>query len=249
MYLTTRKRRPRRISKEGPVRPGCPGIPVIFDRLEYLQQQSRALRRQQPVDMLLISNDIYLSLALTQYLFKRTRTHICSTPEEAATFFAQTPLPRIVIDLDCIAIPVLQVLAAIRLWHKERPGISITLLTASRSPAVSCFIVAAAACRVIERRLDVRILSYLLMLQPCSPAPVQANYTRKNDAFSLREWNILMEVARGHSLKAIAASLKWSYHSVIYTLGRVSARIGLNNRKALIHLLHELSVVPTERNN
>ncbi|NIY48189.1 helix-turn-helix transcriptional regulator [Cedecea colo] len=221
---------------------------MIFDRLEYFQQQIRALRLQPPVDMLLVSNDRYLSLALTQHLFKRTRIHICATLEEVMSFFKQTPLPGIVIDLDCITIPVIQVLAAIRLWHKERPGINVTLLTAGRKPEAACFIVAAAACRVIERRLDVRIMAYLLMLQPCSPAPVQANYTRENDVLSLREWNILMEVASGHSLKAIAVSLKKPYHSVVYTLGRVSVRIGLNNRKTLIYLLHELSVVPTERN-
>ncbi len=222
---------------------------MVFDRLEYLQQQIHSLRLQQPVDMLLVSNDRYLTLALTQYLFKRTRTRICSSLEEVAGFFEQTPLPRIVIDLDCIAIPVIQVLATVRRWHKEQPGINITLLTASRSPEASCFIVAAARCRVVERRLDTRILSYLLILEPCSPAPVQANYTRENDALSAREWNILMEVARGYSLKAIAVSLKKPYHSVVYTLGRMSARIGLTNRKSLIHLLHELSVVPTERNS
>ncbi len=221
---------------------------MILDRLEYLQQQIRALRLQQPVDMLLVSNDRYLSLALTQHLFKQTRIRICSTLEDVTSFFEQAPLPRIVIDLDGITVPVIQVLAAIRLWHKERPDISVVLLTTGHSPQASCFIAAATACRVIERRLDVRILSYLLMLQPCSPMPVQANYTRKNDALSLREWNMLMEVARGRSLKAIALSLKKPYHSVVYTLSRVSTRIGLNSRKALIHLLHELSVVPTERN-
>jgi fimbrial protein FimY len=220
---------------------------MIFDRLEYLQQQMRALHLQKPMDMLLVSNDRYLSLALTQHLFKRTRNRICSTLEEVAGFLEKMPLPRVVIDLDCTSIPVIEVLAVVRQWHREKPGIHITLLTASRSPAASCFIVAAANCRVIERRLNIDILSYLLMLQPCPPLPVQANYTRENDALSPREWGILMEVARGHSLKTIAATLKKPYHYVVYTLGRVSARIGLSSRKALIHLLHELSVVPTER--
>ncbi|MCT4714801.1 LuxR family transcriptional regulator [Enterobacteriaceae bacterium H18W14] len=241
LHLAARKRRHRRT--------GSLAIPTVFDRLEYLQQQTHKLCEQKPVDMLLLTHDRYLSLALTQHFLKRTRTRICSTLEEVTGFFEQTPLPRIVIDLDCITLPVLHVLDAVRAWHKQRPGISITLLTSSHSPEASCFIAAAAACRVIERRLEIVLLLYLLMQRPCSPRPVQANYTRANDDLSPREWKILMEVARGRSLKTIAFSLGKPYHAVVYTLSRVSARIGLNNKKSLIHLLHELSVIPTDRNH
>lgn len=249
LHLAARKKRPRRIKNDGPVYPCGLAIPTIFDRLEVLQQQIRAVRPQKPVEMLLVTNDRYLSLALTQYLFKRTRTLICSTLEEVESYFEQTPLPHVVIDLDCIAIPIIHVLDTIRAWHRVRPDIAFTLLTASRSPEASCFIVAAATCRVLERRLEIGILSFLLMQPPCSPSPAQANYTRQNDALSAREWNILMEVAKGHTLKSIAQSLKKPYHYVVYTLGRLSARIGLSSRKALIHLLHELSVTSSERNS
>jgi len=247
LYSAARKRRPRRPGGDGPAWPCGPAVPLIFDRLEYLQQQINAARRPKPVDMLLITHDGYLSLALSQYFFKRTRTHICPTPEEAESFFRQNPLPRIVIDLDGITIPVLRALDTVRSWQKKRPGISITLLTSTRSPAAASFIAAASGCRVIERHLEIVILLYLLMQQPCSPRPIQANYTRANDNLSPREWTLLLEVAKGRSLKAIASSLEKPYHSVVYTLGRVAGRLGLNNRKALIYLLHELSLAPAEK--
>lgn len=244
MHLAARKRRPRRITHDGPVTPCSLAIPIVFDRLVYLQQQMRAVRVQKTVDMLVVTNDSYLSLALTQYFLDRQRTQICASLEEVTVWLDQSPLPRIIIDMDCIAVPAIGVLNAIRFWHKTRPGIIITLLTAYRHPEASCFILAAAACRVVERRLEIALLSYLLMQPPCSPRLVQANYTRQNDALSVREWNILMAVAKGHSLKKIAHSLKKPYHFVVYTLGRVAARIGLQNRKSLIHLLHEFSTMP-----
>lgn len=247
LYSAARKRRPRRPGGDGPAWPCGPAIPLIFDRLESLQQQINAVRRPKPVDMLLITHDRYLSLALTQYLSKRIRTHICPSPEEAESFFRQTPLPRIVIDLDGITLPVLRALDTVRSWHKKRPGISITLLTSTRSPATFSFIAAAAGCRVIERHQEIVILLYLLMQRPCSPRPIQANYTRANDNLSPREWSILMQVASGRSFKAIASSLEKPYHSVVYTLGRVAGRLGLNNRKALVYLLHELSMAPAEK--
>lgn len=247
--VASRKRRSRRSNSDGPARPGCLANPMTIDRLELLQHQIRTVRLQKAVDMLLVTHDRYLSLALTRHLFKRTRIHLCSTLEEAAGFFEQQPQPCIVIDIDCVTMPIIHVLDAIRGWRKEWPAINITLLTASHRPAVACFIVSAADCRVIERRLEIVFLLYLLMQKPCPPRPVQANYTRENDAFSQREWHILMEVAKGESLKAIAFSLEKPYHHVVYTLGRVSSRIGLNSRKALIHLLHELSIVPTQRSH
>ena len=248
-YVAARKRRSRRSNSDDPARPGGLANPTIIDRLELLQQQIRTVHLQKAVDMLLVTHDRYLSLALTQHLFERSRIRLCSTLEEAAGFFEQTPQPRVVIDIDCVTMPIIHVLDAIRGWRKQWPGINITLLTSSHSPAAACFIVSAADCRVIERRLELVVLLYLLMQKPCPPRPVQANYTRENDAFSRREWHILMEVAKGRSLKAVAFASEKPYHHVVYTLGRVSSRIGLNSRKALIHLLHELSIVPTQRNH
>ncbi|WP_157093425.1 helix-turn-helix transcriptional regulator [Buttiauxella brennerae] len=242
LYLAARKRRYRRNNNDAPHHLDCVSIPMVFDRLEYLQQKIQTESLHKPVDMVLVTHDKYLSLALTQYLFKRLNTRVCASLAELKNWFEQTPLPHIVIDLDCVMQPIIDVLNTIRRWHLERPGINITLLTANRSPEQTCFIVAAAACRVIERRLETAFLCSLLMQQPCSVPPVQAYYTRENDTLSHREWNILMEVAKGHSLKLIAHTLKKPYHYVVYTQGRVTARVGLSSRKSLIHLLHDLSV-------
>ncbi|WP_455426783.1 helix-turn-helix transcriptional regulator [Dryocola sp. LX212] len=247
LQLAARKRKYRRISIDGPVNPISLSKPMIFDRLEYLQQQLRTGSPQPAVELLLVSHDAYLSLALTRYIFRHIRTHLCSTLEEVTWFFEQKPIPRIVIDLDGIAASAISVLNTLRQWHQAYPGIIIILLTAGRNPAASCLIVAAANCSVIERRLPPGILSLLLMQQPCSQPSVQANYTRQNDALTRREWRLLMALAQGDSLKTVAASLNKPYHSVVYTLGRLAKRIGLASRKALIHLLNELSTPASER--
>lgn len=197
--------------------------------------------------MLLVSHDAYLSLALTQHIFRRTQIHLCASLEEAERFFEQKPLPRIVIDLDCIPVSAIHVLNTLRAWQKTRPTLAVDLLNADRNAAASCLIVAAANCRVIERRLDTEILSWLLMKPPCSLPPVRANYSRVANGFSAREWQMLLAVAEGHTLKNIAASLNKPYHVVVYTLGRISRDMGLSGRRALIHLLHELSIARMER--
>jgi len=247
LQLAARKRKYRRINIDGHVNPSSLNKPLIFDRLEYLQQQLRMGSQQPAADVLLVSHDAYLSLALTNYIFRQARTHLCSTLEEVSWFFEQKTIPRIVIDLDGIATPAINVLNTLRQWHEAYPGIIVILLTAGRNPAAACLIVAAANCCVIERRLPPGILSWLLMQQPCSLPSVQANYTRQHDALTKREWLLLMSLAKGDSLKSVAVSLNKPYHSVIYILGRLAKRIGLTSRKSLIHLLNELSIPPTER--
>lgn len=192
------------------------------------------------MDMIFVTRDNYLSLALTQYLFKHQKTHVCRLLEEVEDFLTQSPLPRVLIDLDGVKEPTIHVLDTTRRWQKTCPRLDIALLSACRYKHATNLIKAASFFPVVERRQTVselhNVLVYKQTLRECLPA-----------LLSNREWHILREVAKGESLKTIASALKKPYHYVVYTVGKINARIGLSNNKALIHLLNKLSLVTAEK--
>ncbi|TNV19733.1 hypothetical protein FH968_12840 [Buttiauxella sp. B2] len=235
MYIAARKRRYRRISNGNPANSHGTTVPLVFDRLEFLQLQIHAKHLGESLDMVLVTNDSYLSLALTQYLFKHQRTRVCTLLTEMENFLVQSPLPKILIDLDGVNEPIIHILDTTRRWQKTCPRLNITLLTACRCTHTTNLLKAASSSPVVERRQAVSELRHLLVhkknLRECSPVPL-----------SNREWHILLKVTEGDSLKTIATSLKKPYHYVVYTVGKINARIGLDNNKALIHLLNKLSL-------
>jgi fimbrial protein FimY len=240
LHIAARKRRYRRICNGSPANPHGATVPIVFDRLEFLQQEIHAKHLREALDMVFVTSDNYLALALTQYLFKHQNTHVCTLLSEVEDFLAQNPLPRVLIDLDGINESIIHMLDTTRRWQKKCPRLSITLLTACKSRHATNLFKAASSFPVIERRQAVSELHHLLVrkqnVRECSPAPL-----------SYREWHILLEVAKGESLKTIALSLKKPYHYVVYTIGKINARIGLDNNKALIHLLNNLSLVTTRK--
>ncbi len=240
MHIAARKRRYRRINNGSPATPHGTTVPIVFDRLESLQQQIHAKRLRESLDMIFVTHDNYLSQALTQYLFKHQNTHVCTLLEEVEDFLAQSPLPRILIDLDGINEPVMGILDTTRRWRKTCPRLNITLLTACKCTHAANLIKAASSFPVVERRQAVSELRNLLVQKQVLPECLPT-------LLSHREWHILLEVAKGRSLKSIASSLKKPYHYVVYTVGKINARIGLDNNKALIHLLNKLSLVTTEK--
>jgi fimbrial protein FimY len=211
--------------------------PIVFDRLEYLQQQIHTQSLAEPLDIILMTCDNYLSLALTECVFKSQRTHVCATLDEAEKLLSQNPQPRMLIDLDGVNEAAIDVLDTSRKWQKTWPELNIVQFATCRCVNLSRLIDAASSFPVVERRLTISELLKILNLNPdeqnlvfSPPAPL-----------SHREWNILLAVAKGESLKTIAQSFNKPYHFVVYTLGRIASRLGLKNNKALIHLLNKLS--------
>lgn len=247
MHIAARKRRYRRISHGGAVNPPGATAPIVFDRLESLQQKIHAEQLHEPLDVVLVTSDNYLSLALTQYLFKHQHTHVCALLEEAEALFEQNPSTRVLIDLDCINEPIIGMLDTTRQWQKTCPCLSITLLTACRCAQTANLIRAASSFPVIERRQGVTELFNSLVQKQKLPTLISPAHSSNPGPLSNREWKILLEMAKGDSLKTIASSLKKPYHYVVYTIGKVSARIGLGNNKALIHLLNKLSQADSEK--
>lgn len=247
MYIAARKRRYRRLSNGAAAHSYSATIPIFFDRLEFLQQQINARQLPESLDIVLVTNDKYLSVALTHYLFKHQRTQVCTALEEVESFIKQSPLPRVLIDLDCANDPILPMLDTIRQWQRTYPYLNMTLLTACRCVQTANLIRASSSFPVIERRQGVSELFRLLVQkQPQREGVFRAELSRITQ-FSDREWSILLGAAKGDSLKTIAASLKKPYHYVIYTVGKLNARIGLDNNKTLIHLLNKLSHAGSEK--
>ena len=238
LYIAARKRRFRRIKNGDLTHFHSRLAPIVFDRIESLQQQMYAKQLPEPLDIILVTSDYYLSLALTEHFFKFQRTHVCVNLEEAEVMLQQ---PRVFIDLDGVSEPAIDVLNMIRQWQQTWPRLNMMQLTACRCMEVARLIDASSIFPVVERRLRITDLLILLTQKRARQDWSIAQNGSHSVPLSKREWNILLAVAKGESLKTIAASFHKPYHSVVYTLGRVAARIGVGNNKSLIHLLNKLS--------
>lgn len=241
LYIAARKRRFRRIKNGDLTHFHSRLAPIVFDRIESLQQQMYAKQSPEPLDIILVTCDYYLSLALTEHFFKFQRTHVCVNLEEAEVLLQQTPQPRVFIDLDGVSEPAIDVLNMIRQWQQTWPRLNMMQLTACRCIEVARLIHAASIFPMVERRLRITDLLILLTQKRARQDWSNAKDGSHSVPLSKREWNILLAVAKGESLKTIAESFHKPYHSVVYTLGRVAARIGAGNNKSLIYLLNKLS--------
>ncbi|RJT21492.1 helix-turn-helix transcriptional regulator [Buttiauxella izardii] len=241
LYIAARKRRFRRIRNGGIDHPHARVIPIIFDRLESLQYKIRAEPAREPLDLILMTRDNFLSLALTEHFFKYQRTHVCATLDEAEKLLNRSPQPRMLIDLDGVNVAAIDVLNTIRQWQKTWPQLNVMQFTACRCMNVVMLIDAASDFPVVERRQRMPELHNALVQKQHVQRLVLTQKFAPAAPLSSREWNILLAVAKGESLKSIARSFGKPYHYVVYTLGRVAARVGLKNNKELIHLLNRLT--------
>ncbi len=216
--------------------PSCYTAPLFFDRLEYLEQQTGAHKPKKP-DVILVSADCFLSDAITSTLFNHQHTLVSPSIEEVVTHQTLSSAPRIIIDLDSLETPVLEVLETIRQQHISTPQHQITLLSALRKPEITRFMRYAVDCQIVERRLPPNRLKQAL---GGSLLDLAALYGTPR--FSLREWGLLLALSRGESLKSIALLLEKPYHHVVYRFNVLLGRLALSNRSKLLHLLHEISV-------
>ena len=241
LYIAARKRRYRRIRNGSMANLYSSTTLIVFDRLEYLQQKNHAEPLAQPLDLILVTTDSWLALALTQHFFKSQHTQVCASLKEVEAWLEQIPLPRIFLDLDGVNEAPLDMLNTIRQWQKTWPQLNITQLTACRCVSAVKLINAASRFPVVERWQEITNLVNRLTQQQSLQELSSSSDLSSSTLFSNREWNILLGVAQGESLKAIAVKLNKPYHYVVYTLGRIAARLDLENNKSLIHLLNKMS--------
>lgn len=212
-------------------------VPFFFDRSEYHHLRLPTRQNLKKPETILLSADRFLSDAITGSLFHHLNIPVYPSLDEVLAYQTLSPVPRLIIDLDSLDIPTLEVLTAIRHQRLTTPQHQITLLSAQRKPAIARFIRCAVECQLVERRLPPDDLKKALS---CSVSDWFERYG--SPRFSVREWGILQALCRGESLKSIALFLQKPYHHVIYRLNVLLASLALDNRRELLHLLHEVSI-------
>ena len=87
---------------------------------------------------------------------------------------------------------------------------------------------------MLERQLTALAMQQTLLE---APAPVG----NRKEWFSRDEWPILQALSQGRSLRQIAQLQNRPYSRIIYRLSCILAKLGLNHRHELLHLLNNLS--------
>jgi fimbrial protein FimY len=237
MCAAIRRNKHRRSRTDYFLNPANYTAPLFFDRLEYLQQQLIGGQKPKKPDAILVSADGFLSSAITGSLFHHLNIPVYPSLDDVVAHQTLSSVPRLIIDLDSLETPTLEVLKAIRQQIITTPQHQITLLSAQRKPEITRFIRYAVDCQIVERRLSPEGLKQALS---SSPSDLVALYSTPR--FSIREWMILLALSRGESLKSIALFLERPYHHVVYRFNVLLARLALENRSKLLHLLNEISV-------
>ncbi|WP_336989462.1 DNA-binding response regulator [Cedecea sp. AS113] len=237
MCAAMRRNKHRRTRTDYLLNPANSTAPLFFDRLEYIQQQLIGGQKPKKPDAILVSADNFLSSAITGTLFHRLNIPVLSSLDDVIAHQVHSPVPRLIVDLDSLEIPTLDVLKAIRQQIITTPQHQIMLLSAQRKPEITRFIQQAVGCKIVERRLPPDKLK-----QALSPGDPDLAASYDTQVFSLREWAILLALSRGESLKSIALLLEKPYHYVVYRFNVLLTRLALDNRSKLLHLLHEISV-------
>ncbi len=211
--------------------------PPFVDQFEHLQQQLTGGHKQKKADTVLVSRDNFLSNTITDLIFSHLHIQVFPSLGEAMKHPTTSSNTRLIIDLDSLETPTLRMLNDIRQQRNAIPQYQITLLTAGRKPEIVRFIQLAVECQVIERRVPPVVLKKALSSLNDNHTPQVNNVPR----FSSKEWAILLAFSRGESLKSIAAFLDKPYHHIIYIFNALLARLLLDNRHKLVHLLYEIS--------
>ncbi|NIG78236.1 DNA-binding response regulator [Klebsiella sp. Ap-873] len=237
MCAAMRRNKHRRSRTDYFLNPANYTAPLFFDRLEYLQQQLIGGQKPKKPDAILISADSFLSHAITGNLFQHLNIPVSSSLDDVIVHQTLSSVPRLIIDLDSLETPTFEILQAIRQQIIATPQSQIILLSALRKPEVTRFILLAVDCQLVERRLPPDKLKQALS---CYDTDLTTRYDPPG--FSIREWAILLALGRGESLKSIALLLDKPYHYVVYRFNVLLARLGLDKRSKMLHLLHEISV-------
>lgn len=237
MCAAIRRNKQRRSRTDYFLNPANYTAPLFFDRLEYLQQQLIGGQKPKKPDAILLSADSFLSSAITDSLFHHLNIPVYSSLDDVLTHQTPSPAARLIIDLDSLETPTLEVLKVIRQQIISTPQHQIILLSALRKPEIAQFIRHAVDCQIVERRLTPDGLKQAL--SNTTPAPDSLSSSPR---FSIKEWAILLALSRGESLKSIALFLEKPYHHVVYRFNVLLGRLALESRSKLLHLLHEISV-------
>ena len=143
----------------------------------------------------------------------------------------QSPL---VVDIESRASPLIDLLDRLRRHSLFAPYLTPYLLVRADDYDARLFCKAAGPFHVLERQLTALAMQQTLLEAPSPPG-------HRKEWFSRDEWPILQALSQGSSLRQIAQLQNRPYSRIIYRLSCILAKLGLNHRHELLHLLNNLS--------
>ena len=234
MRMTVRRYRRRRTGSDSLGSTHSPFALPFFDRLEYLSQSINQTRKTDAPFIILVTQDNFFRSGLLSGQSPLSNCCDYSTLEAALSDLNHWPSSRLVVDIESRASPLIDLLDRLRRHSLFAPYLTPYLLIRADDYDTRLFCKAAGPFHVIERQLTPRALQQTLLEAP-SPAG------HRKEWFSRDEWPILQALSQGSTLRQIAQLQNRPYSRIIYRLSCILAKLGLNHRHELLHLLNNLS--------
>lgn len=234
MGMTVRRYRRRRTGSDALGFTRSPFAPPFFDRLEFLSQPTNLTHKTDAPFIILVTEDHYLRTGLMKGSFPLNCCADYTLLEDALAAVNQWPSARLVVDIDSRATPLIEKLDRLRRYCLYPPFLIPHLLIRADDYDTRLFCKAAGPFHVLERQLTASALQHCLL----ETRPPQGS---SKEWFTRSEWPILQELSRGKTLRQIAQIQNHPYSRIIYRLGCILTKLGLNHRQELLHLLNNLS--------
>ncbi|MHA1054429.1 helix-turn-helix transcriptional regulator [Enterobacter mori] len=234
MGMTVRRYRRRRTGSDALGFTRSPFAPPFFDRLEFLSQPTNLTHKTDAPFIILVTEDHYLRTGLMKGSFPLNCCADYTLLEDALAAVNQWPSARLVVDIDSRATPLIEKLDRLRRYCLYPPFLIPHLLIRADDYDTRLFCKAAGPFHVLERQLTATALQHCLL----ETRPPQGS---SKEWFTRSEWPILQELSRGKTLRQIAQIQNHPYSRIIYRLGCILTKLGLNHRQELLHLLNNLS--------
>lgn len=233
-----RERRRRNMTEEQGYQLPLPHFALI-ESAELLNPTSGLTKNA--ADPILVTHDRYLIGGMRYSAAPLSHCRIYDTLADAFAAVKDAVAGNLIVDPEGLAQPLLTTLDLIRHQQKYAPTLSVTLLLSSSQRDVQRFIKSACRCRILNRHavLDA------VRLTPTAPEAGADAPSARGD-FNAREWDILIQLAHGRTLREIARAQQRPYHRIIYRLGCILTRLKYTQRQQLLRLLQQVNNPPCE---
>lgn len=234
MRMTVRRYRRRRTGSDALGFTHSPFAPPFFDRLEFLSQSTNLTHKTDAPFIILVTEDHFLRAGFLNGPFPLSSCSDYPVLEDAFSALNQWPSARLVVDIDSRATALIEKLDKLRRYSLYPPFLTPNLLIRADDYDTRLFCKAAGPFQVLERQLTASALQQCLLEAKTPQGSAKEWFTRS-------EWPLLQELSRGKTLRQIALMQNRPYSRIIYRLGCILTKLGLNHRQELLHLLNNLS--------
>lgn len=181
-----------------------------------------------------VSGDRFLAEGIMQSPAPLCYYPIYSNPEEAFSALREGRTAGVIFDLGGWAGSLITLIDSVRKLHQQRPEMQVVFMTSEEESAMLNFLQASCRASVLNKRQELEKIRAMLQ---SAPGPFVAS----EQIFSQKQWNILLLMSQGYSLRTIALRQAQPYHRVVYLTGRILALLRLASRQQLMRLLQRVS--------